>query len=78
MTKNWETKVVTNITKDDITKAEQCLIANGIDKDEVEIVLQAIGYILLDEELYSQKHRKETCYENHTRILKRMRQKQSN
>ena len=53
MTKNWETKVVTNITKDDITKAEQCLIANGIDKDEVEIVLQAIGYILLDEELYS-------------------------
>lgn len=32
--------------------AEQCLIDNGIDEDEVETVLQALGYILLDTELY--------------------------
>lgn len=35
-----------------IAKAEQCLIDNGIDKDEAQTVLQALGYILLDEELY--------------------------
>ena len=35
-----------------IKAAEQCLIDNGIEEDEASIVLQAIGYILLDEELY--------------------------
>lgn len=35
-----------------IRRAEQVLIDNGIDKDEVQVVLQAIGYALLDEELY--------------------------
>ena len=35
-----------------IQKAEQCLIDNGIDEDEVSTVLQALGYILLDSELY--------------------------
>lgn len=35
-----------------IRKAEQCLIDNGIEADEAETVLQALGYILLDEELY--------------------------
>lgn len=42
----------TKITKTDIKKAEKCLIDNGIDKDEADVVLQALGYILLDEELY--------------------------
>ena len=35
-----------------IKAAEQCLIDNGIETDEVQNVLQALGYILLDEELY--------------------------
>ena len=40
------------ISNDKIQKAIQCLIDNGIDEDEAEIVLQALGYILLDEELF--------------------------
>lgn len=40
------------IDKDKIKKAEQILIDNGIDEDEAETVLQALGYVLLDEELY--------------------------
>lgn len=39
-----------NIEK--IKKAEQILIDNGIEEDEAQTVLQAIGYALLDEELY--------------------------
>lgn len=35
-----------------IKQAEQCLIDNGIDPEEAQTVLQALGYILLDEELY--------------------------
>lgn len=35
-----------------IKAAEKCLIDNGIEPDEVQNVLQALGYILLDEELY--------------------------
>lgn len=45
-----------NISKEDIINAEQCLIDNGIDEDEVQIVLQAIGYILLDLELYDEEN----------------------
>lgn len=41
-----------NITKEDIKKSEQVLIDNGIDKDEAETVLQALGYTLLNIELY--------------------------
>lgn len=37
---------------DRIQKALQCLIDNGIPEDEAECVLQALGYILLDEELF--------------------------
>lgn len=37
---------------DKIEKAIQCLIDNGIPEDEAECVLQALGYILLDEELF--------------------------
>lgn len=43
-----------NITKEQILKAEQILIDNGIETDEAEIVLQAIGYVLLDVELYEE------------------------
>ena len=35
-----------------IEKALQCLIDNGIEPDEAETVLQAIGYILMNEELF--------------------------
>lgn len=37
------------------SKAEQCLIDNGIEPDEACVVLQALGYILLDEELYPEE-----------------------
>lgn len=40
------------ITQDKINKTLQVLIDNGIDEDEAEIVLQAIGYTLLDKELF--------------------------
>lgn len=40
------------IKETDIANAEQCLIDNGIEPDEAQTVLQALGYILLDEELY--------------------------
>ena len=40
------------ITKDIIEKAEQVLIDNGIEKDEAWVVLQALGYVLFDGELY--------------------------
>ena len=35
-----------------LPKAEQCLIDNGIESDEAPTVLHALGYILLDKELY--------------------------
>lgn len=35
-----------------IKKAEQVLIDNGIEEDEADTVLQAVGYTLLDVELY--------------------------
>ena len=38
--------------KKNITATEQVLIDNGIDADEADVVLQAIGYTLLDTELY--------------------------
>ena len=38
--------------KEKIQKAEQVLIDNGIDPEEVQPVLQAIGYVLMDTELY--------------------------
>lgn len=41
-----------NMTEDRIKKAEQVLIDNGIEADEASTVLQAIGYVLLDIELY--------------------------
>ena len=41
-----------HITSNIIKAAENCLIDNGIEADEAQIVLQALGYILIDEELY--------------------------
>ena len=35
-----------------IDKALDCLVDNGIDPDDAEIVLQALGYILIDTELF--------------------------
>ena len=40
------------ITEEKINKAIQCLVDNGIDEDDAYEVLQALGYILLDEELF--------------------------
>ena len=41
---------VSVITQDGFDLAKQCLIDNGIEDDEAEIVLQALCYLLLDEE----------------------------
>lgn len=38
------------MTKEQFDAATQCLIDNGIEADEAQIVLQALRYILLDEE----------------------------
>lgn len=38
----------------DIEMAEGVLIDNGIDPDKADAVLQAIGYVLLDTELYDE------------------------
>lgn len=43
------------VTNDKIYQAERCLIDNGIEIDEASTVLQAIGYILLDAELYEEE-----------------------
>lgn len=44
-------KVNRVITKEDIKRTLKVLEDNGIEKDETGIVLQAIGYTLLDTEL---------------------------
>lgn len=40
------------VTDESIKAAEQVLIDNGIEQDEAWVVLQAIGYALISEELY--------------------------
>ena len=40
------------ISQEQIQKAEQILVDNGIEDDEAQTVLQAIGYVLLNMELY--------------------------
>lgn len=55
MVERWETTVNRTVLKSDIRKAEQCLIDNGIPADEADTVLQALGYILLDADLYEKK-----------------------
>ena len=44
----------TTITDEDIKRAEQVLIDNGIEADEADIVLQAVGYAMLNLELYDE------------------------
>lgn len=46
-----------NITEDKVKAAEQVLIDNGIDADEASTVLQALGFALLDQDLYPPKYR---------------------
>lgn len=43
------------ITKEQIKAAEQVLIDNGIEADDVKTVLQEIGCTLLDEKLYPEE-----------------------
>lgn len=45
-------KITCEIKPSNVKKAEQILIDNGIEADEAETVLQAIGYALIDSELY--------------------------
>lgn len=40
---------------DEIKESEKMLVQNGIEKDEASTVLQALGYVLLDTELYSER-----------------------
>lgn len=42
----------TEITEAQRDAAEKVLIDNGIDPDEACVVLQALGFVLLDEDLY--------------------------
>lgn len=42
----------TTVSATNLRRAEQVLIDNGIEPDEVMCVMQAIGYTLLDTELY--------------------------
>ena len=39
----------------DIQLAEQILMDNGIKPEEVKVVLQEIGYLLINKELYPRK-----------------------
>lgn len=40
------------ITEEQFQKAEQVLMDNGHDLDDAQDILQALGYVLLDVELY--------------------------
>ena len=42
------------ISEEQVNKASQCLIDNGIDEDDACVILQALGYILLNEELFQE------------------------
>lgn len=35
-----------------VREAEKCLVDNGVAKDEAKTVLQTLGYILMDKDLY--------------------------
>lgn len=45
-------KINHEITKEEIKRTLKVLIDNGIENEEAETVLQAIGYTLLDAELF--------------------------
>ena len=46
-----------NIDAEHRSKAEQILIDNGIEEDEAKIVLQALGYAIIDQEIYTTLYR---------------------
>lgn len=45
----------TEINEKQIKSAEQVLIDNGIEPDETCVILQALGYTLLNAELYPEE-----------------------
>jgi len=45
-----------NFDKEDVMRAEQVLIDNGIEADEADTVLQAVCYALFDLELYDEEY----------------------
>ena len=51
----WNFEKIGIISKEEIKKSEQVLIDNGIEKDEAQVVLQALGYTLLGVELYPEE-----------------------
>lgn len=58
MPKEIEIKVDRTITAGNINQTKKVLIDNGIEEDEAEIVLQAIGYTLLNIELFPEENNK--------------------
>lgn len=56
LSKNDTTAMPAPISKQQIMDAESCLTKHGIDKEEANTVLQALGYILMDKELYPNFH----------------------
>ena len=62
-------KIKTKITRKMIEAAEKALIDNGIEEDEAPTVLQAIGYILLDTELYLYQKEDDTRLKTVTDIV---------
>lgn len=53
-----DTAFTSRVAGEKVVAAKQCLVDNGIDPDEAETVLQALGYILMDKELFpeAEKH----------------------
>ena len=58
MPKEIEIKVDRTITAGNINQTKKVLIDNGIEEDEAETVLQAIGYTLLNIELFPEENNK--------------------
>jgi len=57
-----EIKIDKEIGREDIAAAEQVLKDNGIEADEAATVLRALGYVLLDTELYPKETEGEKRY----------------
>lgn len=56
MPKEVKIKVDHTIIQRNIDQTKKVLIDNGIEEDEAEVVLQAIGYTLLDVELFPEEN----------------------
>lgn len=56
---NERVNLTPTITEKRIKAAEMCLIACGVEAGEADTVLQAVGYILLDRELYPERSKRE-------------------